>query len=1423
MKHRILSALSVGVLLLAAVPAALAANILVDSLADNEFTDGQVTLREAIRAAVDDVSVDGSNAGGASDRIAFAPGLSGGTVVLNGGMFQIENADSLTIDAVVGGTDITIDAGGASRIFYLSTTALELRGLTLTGGFIDGAGGAIWAAGSGAVVLDGVTVRGNQATGNGGGLSLSGPVTLIDTVIRDNAAGDNGGGLHYGGWVDRDFSAVDTRIVANNAGGDGGGLWIGEGSQVTMTDCAVDSNVVEPTGTQSSLGGGLYTEGDVTLVGTSVSWNQALAGSSSSGTGFTGGAINIGGHLVLDGGDVTGNSAEGLTLGGGLANTYHGTRDGLLELLGSTVSGNSAGGSGGIHNYEELILRDSFILDNTADEGAGGVDNLGTLTAERTVFRGNQGDSGAMSSSTSGVTDVIDCEFDANTATDGGGAIRSLGQTTVTGTEFHANTAQTGGAIHANIGVLEVRDCVIHHNSAEFGGGVYTKLNGGDSALIIDTTLHDNTAAEDGGGLFLLGDAEVVQSTLTANLALGYGGGLHHGDEFPVNDGLLELRQCTVVGNTGNLGGGGVTLIDTAELGGNIISGNIAFADVADVERSRPDMGTSGIVSSQGYNLIGDHDLISVHPQDQAGVLDPMLGVLQDNGGPTPTLLPFPGSPALDASSVALTFDLPYDQRGAGHPRVVDAGVNGAIPDCGAVEFNFECETLVTRTDDVFEPGSLRFVLDCAAPGDTVTFDPVLAGQTILLDGTQIDLTKDVRLDAGGLGVTIDAGGISRIFEIPSGVNVDLVGLTLTGGAAEDGGGIMVFGDLDMYSCVLTGNEAYDTGAGAAVYGGGSILAYDTEVSFNVCDGSGGGLYANGAASSLILTLARVHDNSADALGGGAFADNGSSVSVNMCEFQGNTAGSGGAIKSFATATILASTFVGNAATGYGGAVDATDTLHLKQCTFTDNTATVGGALAAFSDFAYVEQNTFHGNTATGNAGAVYNNIGNMRFGNNILTGNTAPDGDVVRGPSGNNVSDGHNLVGVAVPNVFGQPGDLTGAADPRLAPLGDFGGPTRTMPLLYGCPALDAGDPDTCGQFVEDQRGAGFPRGVDGDGDGDAACDIGALESAPLEFGVPITATETLAGFTFAGFDGLGFAPFPAPGQLDSDQITIFGVSDETTPMHFGHTADVGDYARGFGLPDSAGAFGAFDGSSGASLALLPADDDFTPGGVIAAFRNLTGGEVTSMLVELELGLLNQGDHALSVQMAWAAAPTPEWDTSQLSFTEIPEIAYITPGAASASPSWQIATPDATVTGLALPQGGVFYLRLLLDDAGGADAYDAVSLDNLAVTANPPVASGVDDTPLLADDATHALGGVHPNPFNPRASFTLTVDRDQHVRVELVDVAGRRVGVLHEGPLAGGAEHRFDLDGRGLPSAVYFVRVHGGRFADVRRAVLVK
>src|SRR5690606_15086059 len=108
----------------------------------------------------------------------------------------------------------------------------------------------------------------------------------------------------------------------------------------------------------------------------------------------------------------------------------------------------------------------------------------------------------------------------------------------------------------------------------------------------------------------------------------------------------------------------------------------------------------------------------------------------------------------------------------------------------------------------------------------------------------------------------------------------------------------------------------------------------------------------------------------------------------------------------------------------------------------------------------------------------------------------------------------------------------------------------------------------------------------------------------------------------------------------------------------------------------------------------------------------------------------------------------------------------------------------------------------------------DDVVLD----TTTTAIEAGPDGTP-----GTHALSAPYPNPARGEAALSLEVAETQRVRVEVYDALGKRVALLHDGPLAAGGAHRLALDGSALAAGVYVVRAVGERFDDLRTITLTR
>jgi hypothetical protein len=272
-------------------------------------------------------------------------------------------------------------------------------------------------------------------------------------------------------------------------------------------------------------------------------------------------------------------------------------------------------------------------------------------------------------------------------------------------------------------------------------------------------------------------------------------------------------------------------------------------------------------------------------------------------------------------------------------------------------------------------------------------------------------------------------------------------------GLIDSGGGIYnCFGTLTVIDSIITGNR---------IRGGNGIFGY------------GGGIY-NCPSSTLTLINTTVSDNSAEI--GGAICNGGMLTIINST-FSGNEAHQrrGGAIGNYGTLIITNSTFSGNVARSNKDSAFAAGILN--------------GGLFQSAGTLVINNSTFSGNVARGGkGGGIFNVKGStVVLQNSIVANNTGEN------CHGTLTSHGHNLSSDGTCD-FDRAGDLNDA-DPKLGRLRNNGGPTKTMALLPGSPAIDSGNPSGCtdgkGHLLKtDQRGKPRPDKEDAGG-----CDRGAYE----------------------------------------------------------------------------------------------------------------------------------------------------------------------------------------------------------------------------------------------------------------------------------------------------------------------------------------
>jgi hypothetical protein len=301
-----------------------------------------------------------------------------------------------------------------------------------------------------------------------------------------------------------------------------------------------------------------------------------------------------------------------------------------------------------------------------------------------------------------------------------------------------------------------------------------------------------------------------------------------------------------------------------------------------------------------------------------------------------------------------------------------------------------------------------------------------------------------------------------------------VTGTTLRANLASSGGGLFGFGLVTVSDCTLLAN----TGSGGGIYGGDTMTVSHSTFSSN----SGSGIFNyNGRLTVNDCTF------SSNSAGSGGGIENWSTATVSHCTFRYNFGG-GGALYNLGTMTVTDSTLESNSVFGYaavGGGILNVGTLTVTNCTIQGNSALSAGSTTAYGGGIYNNSGTLtminctiQGNSA-GAGGGIDNYSGPApTLENTIVAGNLSMIGN---GPDINGSvqsTSSYNLVGIADSTLSGisdgtqgnQVGTPTRPIVPLLDPLGDYGGPTLTMRLRPGSPALGSGDPAQAGTL--DQRG---------------------------------------------------------------------------------------------------------------------------------------------------------------------------------------------------------------------------------------------------------------------------------------------------------------------------------------------------------------
>ena len=630
----------------------------------------------------------------------------------------------------------------------------------------------------------------------------------------------------------------------------------------------------------------------------------------------------------------------------------------------------------------------------------------------------------------------------------GPGQTATIDHLTVTGGQDPLN----GGGILVNSGTLTVDSSTISGNTATApfaglgaaGGGIF---NNNGTLTINNSTISGNTADFNSGG--------------GGNAA---GGGIFE------NGGTLSINDSTISGNVAASGGPGNEIYFNG--GSDTLAGDI-LATAGGAPASGECSGSTP--TDDGYNVDDDGScgFTGTGSVSSSSTIDNYLGPLQDNGGQTDTIALLPGStssPNPAQGVIPATFTAPgqstpvctqADQRGVLRGRPCDMGsyslsiVLYALPDgTGAAPCTTESLTpsavcsLETAIAEVNANGD--GVINLESPSGNSTYTGVGDGGVNETVSAPVTLQPDANAGFDSATPTFDGETNGIVLDISGNYDVTITGVTIENGVAPFGrhGGAIFnggSGTLQVTDSLLTANSG---GGGGAISNsdGGTLIVVDSSFTNNNSDGGG------------------AIDNATDDTGTGTLTITGSTFSDNHANnFSGGAILNGYGSGSDGDATISDSTFSGNTAFyDDGGAIDSGDNDGSGSLTIS-HTTFVGNSL---------------GDIRNGTAGTVISTA-------NVFADSCEQDPGETWTDNGYNVGSDSSCFNAGT----GDDDSAGSALSSLLGPLADNGGPTQTVSLLSGNPAIGIVPDPTSGlcPVVTDQRGDASQPGV--------ACDAGAVQ----------------------------------------------------------------------------------------------------------------------------------------------------------------------------------------------------------------------------------------------------------------------------------------------------------------------------------------
>lgn len=541
----------------------------------------------------------------------------------------------------------TANRYGAGIFVGSGIQSVTLSTITAFGNHSDNRGGFIYSGFTNAIIINNGSYTSNTASIEGGAFYLtgSGPasINVQDITFSENTSGNSGSAWYIN--VPTLTGSIDTCIFDNNTAGSTGTIYLrGESVNLLVGNSTFSTNT-------ANNGSAMYVRSpalDLTINNTGFNDNTA----NNTGSLYTYHDVDGESYVSLTNVQFTNNTAN--TVGGWYASVHCPTTligDQLLfQDNDSTSNVTSLNASAMLvaldsNNTASVQLTNSIFENNSTNNQifVSSYENLnaGTLNVVSTsnIYRNNKGTPLKLrSENTAPVSLNIDyCSFDNNDTLVSGGvyAFANSNMTVdITNSSFYDNHGNAIGAI----GIVR-----------------NTEPATNITARISNTTVHNNTSAISAGIIF--------------------------GFQDNVDLATMTITNCTVTNNIGTTGGvhvlfNGGSAVQTY-LYNSVITGN-QNADVhANVMPASANnfIGIDTNLNGIANNTNGNHIGTVLDP------LDPELGPLINNGGPTLTRLPLLTSPLRNAGDTTWSVGLVYDQRGVGYPRVFDGFV-----DIGATE-----------------------------------------------------------------------------------------------------------------------------------------------------------------------------------------------------------------------------------------------------------------------------------------------------------------------------------------------------------------------------------------------------------------------------------------------------------------------------------------------------------------------------------------------------------------------------------------------------------------------------------------------------------------------------------------------------------------------------------------------------------------